>query len=217
MRRGRGDEGVSVLEAAMTAPVVFLLVLGVFEFGLVYRDYLSVGDAIGDAVQVGSVQGNKMVVPKDAPPGASVVTADYSIVKAVREGTSGIPPEWIEKIVIYHVDFYERTLPAMDLVPDSCRNGSSSNAGAKCNVYPAFAAFYAVQNDEIDYFDCANGGVRACGWDPITRNDGPVREDIDYLGVYVKLDRELVTGMFGDTFTLEQAQVLRLEPGQVEE
>jgi hypothetical protein len=191
-------------------------VLGVFEFGLVYRDYLSVGDAVGDAAHIGSIQGNQKV-PASATPGAPNVTPDYSMVRTLREGTAGIPPEWIDKIVIFRVDFFERNQPAMNLVPDSCRYGNSSNAGDQCNVYPAFAAFYAVQEGQIDYFDCDEGGARECGWPYSERSDGPVREEIDYVGVYVKLDRNLVTGIFGDEFSIEQAQVLRLEPGQIDD
>jgi hypothetical protein len=222
--RRRGDRGASVLEAAVVAPVLLLLVLGVFEFGLVYRDYLSVGDAVGDAAHIGSIQGNAKV-PASPAPGAPNVTPDYSMVRTLREGTAGIPPEWIEKIVIFRVGFFERNQPAMDLVPDSCRYGNSSNAGDQCNVYPAFAAFYAVQEGEINYFNCPSDettgetgtGPRECGWPYSERSDGPVREEIDYVGVYVKLDRDLVTGVFGDEFSIEQAQVLRLEPGQIDD
>jgi hypothetical protein len=208
-----------VLEAAMVAPVLLLLVLGVFEFGLVYRDYLTVGDAVGDAVRMGSVQGPDMrelvTTPPTDPP--TLVTADYSVVEKLREGTASLPPEWIDKIIIYQVDFNQRNQPALDLVPDSCRNGWASNSGDQCNVYPAWSSFYAVQNGEIDYFDCDSGnGPRACGWNPTTRDDGPTREEIDYIGVYISLDRELVTGMFGDSFNLERAQVLRLEPGSLQ-
>jgi hypothetical protein len=213
----------------VVAPVLLLLVLGVFEFGLVYRDYLSIGDAVGDAAHIGSIQGNAKVAASPAP-GAPNVTPDYSMVRTIREGTAGIPPEWIDKIVIFRVDFFERNRPAMDLVPDSCKNGNSSNPGDQCNVYPAFAAFYAVQEGQIGYFDCPSdnegtpanpvfvgAGPRECGWPYSVRNDGPVREQIDYVGVYIQLDRDLVTGVFGDQFSIEQAQVLRLEPGQIDD
>lgn len=214
-RRGRGDEGVTLLEAAVITPLLLLLVLGIFEYGLVYRDYLTAGDALADGVRIGSLQGPdpKVIEAEDPDDDDVLVSADYSIVAAIREGTAGIPPEWIEKIVIYRVDPVNRNRPPLELLPSVCRDGNQSSASAQCNVYPARAGFYAVQQGEVEYFECIDGAGRACGWDPYDRNEGPQRSEIDYLGVYVKIQRGMITGLFGDTFTLERASVLRLEPG----
>ena len=73
-----------MVEAALVSPIFILLVFGVFEFGVAYRDVLTVGDATTDAARVGAIQG-----PDVTPEGE---TADYSIVNAVRDGLAGLKP-----------------------------------------------------------------------------------------------------------------------------
>jgi hypothetical protein len=61
------------------------------------------------------------------------------------------------------------------------------------------------------YFECPGGP--ACSWPPSSRDDGPDPADIDYVGVWVRVEREAFTGFFRSSFTFERAAVLRLEPG----
>jgi hypothetical protein len=211
--RCRGDRGAALAETAITFPVFFLLIVGIFEFGLVYRDNHTVGNAVGDAVRIGGVQGPDFRVVAGAE-----VTADYSIVATVRSATASIPPSWIDRIVVFKATSPAQDPgPAIDQVPDSCKVSAGSSTANECNVYPGTESLYNVQIGNIDYFNCAEGGTRACGWDPLGRDDGPALDEIDYLGVYVKLNREMLTGVFGDDFQIEQAAIIRLEPGTVEE
>ena len=82
-----------MVEAALVSPIFILLVFGVLEFGVAYRDVLTVGDATTDAARVGAIQG-----PDVTPEGE---TADYSIVNAVRDGLAGLKPSNIEAIVVF--------------------------------------------------------------------------------------------------------------------
>ena len=38
-----GERGASAVEAALVAPVVFLLLFGIIEMGMLFKDYQSVG------------------------------------------------------------------------------------------------------------------------------------------------------------------------------
>ncbi|MCU0267751.1 MAG: pilus assembly protein [Acidimicrobiales bacterium] len=217
-RRGAGDRGAALLETALIAPVFFILVFGILDFGLLFRDAQSISDAASDGVRWASIQGpDPRQVEYPVGSGSSVsVSADYSVVRAVREGTASIDAEDIERIVVFRVDRNQlrEGVDPVDLVPAACKTGGSSTS-AGCNVYPANDAFLAVQTGNVAYFECDLGTENACGYDPALRNDGPNPWAIEYIGVYVKADHDYVTGLFGSSSSLESAKILRLEPGQV--
>jgi Flp pilus assembly protein TadG len=216
-RRAHGDQGAVLAEAAILTPVLMLLIFGILEFGLLFRDYLAISDAVSDGVRWGALQGDdvRYITDPDDDDVEVAVTPDYSIVAAIREATSSLPKDSIERIVVYRTGA-TRFGSAMEQLPDACKTGSSSTAD-DCNVYPGNEAFLAVQNADFDYFDCTtNASSPECGWPQDQRDDGPAASQIDHIGVYVKLDHDLVTGFFGNDFTLERAQMSRLEPGQLE-
>ncbi|GIU85242.1 MAG: hypothetical protein KatS3mg008_2017 [Acidimicrobiales bacterium] len=216
--RGRGDRGVAAIEGAFVLPVLLVFIFGLFDGGLLFRSYLTAGDAVGDATRIGAIVGPDPYVLVNDPgnPADDVnVTGDYMIVKAIREGTASIDPQLIEKIVVFKAGPPGRGTPLRQ-VPNSCRNGWSSSSFWKCNVYPGQQAFQAVQTGNIAYFRCDVGNERACGWRPQDRNDGPQLSQIDYLGVYLRVRHNLLTGLFGEVRTLERAMILRLEPGEVQ-
>ena len=210
-RRARGDRGAALFETALAFPIFFVVVVGIFELGLVFRDYLTVEDAVGDGSRIGAIQGKGT---RDV--GGNAVSADYSIVAAVREGMATVPVDWIDRVVVYEAAGPSAGT-ALEQIPDGCTTSTGSSSSLRCNVYPAEAAFLAVQDGTTGYFTCAGSYQRACGWDPSDRDDGPELNEIDYVGVYVKLDREYLTGLLGDDYTLEYAKIARLEPGEVEE
>lgn len=208
-RRCSGDAGTALLETALVAPVFIVMVFGILEFGLVYRDYLTVTDAASDSAKVGSIQGPY--------PTANGETADYSIVKNARENLSNLDVNDVERVVVFQAS-PSAAGAAIDQVPETCKSGSfGPNPSAKCNVYPGGQAFLAVQAGNANYFKCGNGGAGfSCGWNPNNRADGPTWSDIDHLGVYIKVNHPMLTGFFGDDFTIEYAAINRLEPGKLE-
>jgi len=194
-----------MVEAALVSPIFILVVFAVFEFGLAYRDVLTVGDAVTDATRIGAIQG-----PDVTPAGE---TADYSILNAVRDGLAGLDPSKIDTIVVFKAG------PATDgsalsQVPAACKNGPTS-AASSCNTYAPVPAYLAVQNGDVEHFKCISAGAPACGWPPTGRIDGPTTADVEFLGVYVRYQHSYVTGFFGSSFTVERAAIMRLEPGEL--
>ena len=49
-----GDRGAAMAEAALVSPIFILVIFAVLEFGIAYRDILSIGDATTDAARVGA-------------------------------------------------------------------------------------------------------------------------------------------------------------------
>jgi len=52
----RGDRGVSAVEAAIVVPVFLLLVVGVVEFGLAFKDQLAVTSAVRAGARIASAE-----------------------------------------------------------------------------------------------------------------------------------------------------------------
>ncbi len=195
-------------------PVFIVLIFGIIEFGIFFRDKSTLVDAAAEGARWGAVQGpdpRYITNPLDDDEEVAV-TADYSIVAAIREGTASLSKEHIERVVVYKGD-NPRYGNALEQVPEACKTATTSVSGL-CNVYVGNEAFLAVQEGNIDYFKCGTG--LACGWRPQDRDDGPDPSEIDYIGVYIAYAQPTVTGFFGSSRLLEQATLLRLEPGAVE-
>ena len=204
MARGRGDRGVALVETALVTPILLLLVFGSMELGLWYRDNLTLSDGAADGAKWAAIQGPNLT------PGGE--TADYTAMKVMRQAMASLPPEQIDRIVIFRASSSGFGSP-MSQVPSACKTATSSIPG--CNVYVPFQAFLEVQNGNADYFKCLSAGQPACGWNPQLRENGPSSFDIEYLGVYIKYKRSNVTGFFGAKTTIEAAKISRLEPGNL--
>lgn len=203
---GRREEGAALVEIALVATLVFTIFLAMFEFGLLFRDSLTVTDAVSDATRIAAVIGPDIV---------DGTNADFAAVRAVREGLASLNDDQIQTIVVFKSGGGGS---AVDQVPVACRNGNSL-AGI-CNAYDATAAFNAIVGGDTGYFECPTGGTPssdpACGWDPEDRQDGPTSADVETVGVYVLVERGGYTGLFGNSWTISRASTLRLEPGVIE-
>lgn len=206
--RLRNDRGVALVEATFVAPVLLVLFAGMLEYGLVFRDYLTVNDAAANGARVGAIQGPDTTVTGD--------TADQAIITSIRDDLAGIRYTAIDRIVVFRAGPPGAGSPLAQ-VPAGCKTGTAprGDTAAKCNIYTSYEGFIAAQTPDPDHFTCGGSHTVACGWDPVRRVDGPKLADIEYLGVYIKLQRPMVTGLFGRSLTLEAANIVRLEPGQL--
>jgi Flp pilus assembly protein TadG len=210
--RLHGDEGTALVEIACIAPILFTIFLGMFEYGMLYRDYLNASAAASDGAKYGAIQG---------PAAAGGVTADYEIIKAVRANIATLPIESIERIVIFKARPAPFGTPALARVPDACKTGATSTTW-KCNVYPianvaqSGSAFVQIEAGNTGFFNCPPTGQAACGWPPTLRTNGTHKTEIEDLGVYIKINRKKVTGMVPVSDVLEVAAVQHLEPGELE-
>lgn len=206
--RGRHrDRGAALIEAAVLGAVFFTVILGILETGYLYRDYQITSDSVSDGSRIGALLG-----PNPADDGSS---PDYQIIRALRDATGSMPAEWVQRIVVF-----KGTKPSSSgglspeaQVPAACKDGTP--VAGRCNVYnDPYGAFLAVEAGDTAYFECPSGIV-ACSWPAATRKDGPTVADIEYVGVWIRVERPYVTKMFGATLTLEQASVTRIEVGRL--
>jgi Flp pilus assembly protein TadG len=193
--RLRGDGGVVIVEAGIAALLTVTLLFAVLEFGFGFRDYLTVANITRDGARTGSSRGNDLL-------------ADYDIVQAVQRASAGISASQIQYFVVYDAGSFNGSLSSVN---STCEAGTSVQS--VCNVYhpsdfarPSTDFGCKVSPPSPDQF-----------WCPSTRRinarvstGGPP----NYLGVYVKVRHDNITGFFGSGYTFTDQTIIRIEPTQ---
>ena len=183
-----------MVESAVVTPVLLLFIFGIFEFGFAFRDYLAVANSTLDAAREASVAGN-------------VLDADYRMLRAIDRASAALPDGAIEEIIIW-----EASGPN-DSVPGGCL-GAATGTDDVCNVY---------DSSDLNLPE-ANFGCQWTGNTPPDPVDSPDRfwcpgdrqvsigSGLDYVGVYIRITHEYITGLFGDDVVFEDQMILKIEP-----
>lgn len=195
-RRGRDDSGATLVEFALVAPLLVVLVLGTIEFGLAWRARLDVETAVSLAARQNSNLG-------DFRP------ADYESLQSMVGSIDN------DAITITKVVIYKATGPNGEPQNPSCLTATPSSTGngrsGACNIYhPDQLANLTDQRFGPGATDC-DGGEWDRWWCPPNRN-ADQGDPPDYLGVYIEAELDATTNLFGDSFTITERGVMRLEP-----
>lgn len=188
--RARSERGAVMVEAAITAPLLFMLIFGVIEMSLMFRDRVAL-DAVGhDAVRAAAIGGNDQ-------------SADHHILEVVMDSASPIAIDQLEMVVVFRAD------GPNDVVPAACLIGSQDGA-EQCNRY-----LPAQYEEPLSEFGCRDDRNLDRFWCPSERvvvqsaaNGGPP----DYIGVHLEFDHPMVTGFFGSHRKMTSTAILRIEP-----
>ena len=109
---------MALTEFAIVAPILVLVAMGVAEFGLAWRDSMTVSGALRSSARVASNSGSDRL-------------ADYDAIQALEASIAAIPDTDIEQVVIFNAGTDSTPTPG-------CRAGTPSSApGFECNVYAA--------------------------------------------------------------------------------
>jgi Flp pilus assembly protein TadG len=192
-RRARGERGAALVEFALLSPVLILVVAGVLEFGMAWRDSMTVSNALRSGARVGSNAGRER-------------SADYDVLKSIEAAMKEIPDTArVQRIVIYKANT-SNSVPTA-----SCMAGTpSSSPSAPCNVYTGAD----LTRPASDF-----AGTTSCGasapdrfWCPVTRQNQQAL-GADYLGVWMQVRYNYVTHVFpGTGLTIRDRAIMRLEP-----
>lgn len=188
-RRARGERGSVLVEAAFITPVLFFLLFSILEFGLAFRDYLAVANTTRDGARAASVAANDG-------------SADYLTLQSIADASNVIDRRNITRIVIY------RATGPNTPVPPMCTTAAQGfdTGSVRCNVYSAAALdlaeseFGCRPDRNLDRFFCPTNRIAAVNGPP------------DYVGVWVQVNHDWVTGLFGRTLTFRDETVMRIEP-----
>ena len=188
--RRRGDRGAALVEGALVAPLFFLLILILLEFGLVFRQYLTLTSAVRSTARTASTGGNDG-------------NADYLALQQLKSSVVAIQTSEIKFIVIYNAPTVEST-PENDASLAGCLTSSQTN---KCNRYLASDLSLGPSS-----FGCGASAPDRF-WCPTDRNVA-LTDPPDYVGIYMKTSYTTFTGVFPNPFALTDSAVFRIEPRQ---
>lgn len=193
----RRDDGATLLEAAVAVPVLVVLVLGVLDLGLAWRDSSSVANAVRAGARVGAAAGRSRL-------------ADYDLLQSVRAALAEIRGVDVERVVVFRSTDPNGTVPAAcTTVPLS---PTGTGVSGVCNVYGT-ADFARPAGDFSGTLGsgCAPASLDRF-WCPLGRDTDEVGGGPDYLGVWASVRYKAVTSLFPGGLTLRDRTVMRLEP-----
>ncbi len=214
-RRRRGERGSAIIEAAFVTPVFLLLLFGILEYGLLFRDNLTTNNASQEGARAASV-------------GGRALEADYLTLQTLEHGVAAMGLEPLNYVVIFNAnDPSNPVSPGVGYeLPDGhlCHTQSVQQV---CNRYvPADFDKELVDGSDVDtdFFRCVGTDptdptvAPAAGnldgfWCPGTRNAG-LGDNSDLIGVYVNTTHSYLTGFFGEQQTLDANTVIRVEPDE---
>lgn len=194
-RRRAGDRGAALVEMILITPILVMMAMGILEFGLAWRDSITVSSSLRAAARVGSNAGNDRL-------------ADYNTLLALQSAIASIPNAQITKVVIY------KSTDADGVVPPNCTTSATgiNSGGVQCNVYTgAQLASLSTAN-----FGTTGSSCSTTAWDyywcPLGRQSQQ-SAGADYMGVWIQVSHPYVTRLFpGSGITIKDKAVMRLEP-----
>lgn len=197
----RGERGAVALEAALTFPILLIVLLGIIEFTFLMRDHAVVVSDTRLAARVASTGADAgpgvCAAGAGAPPcvPANVPALAQEAADAVQRSGSAMPVDQIQYLLVYKANDngYPGTMSSM---PTSCSGVSS------CVMFKWWKA-----EDKFRYYSGT--------WDPKTINacfPGTSAFPLDRLGIQLVAKHENFTGMFGSYFTLQDHAVMDFEP-----
>jgi len=190
-----------LVEFALVAPLVFLILFGIIEFGFVFKDSLTLTNMTRSGVRTGAAAGN-----------AANPSADYQMLSAIKAASGALSGQ-IQGVIIFKATGNSSTLPP------GCTIASSGVAG-QCNVYTPTElsdvqpTWTAQLSQFPDSFGCAGAASWDDDWCPSSRivsQSGNGGAGPDYLGIYIVAHHSNVTGFF-HSLTLNDESIMRLEP-----
>ncbi len=220
--RGERDRGATLIEAAIVMPVLMLIIFSVLEMGMLFRNYLSVTQLTRDGARSASAFGRDY-------------DADFRTMSTIQHTVNVITSGEVKRVVLFDAtDGRENAR-----VPDICTTADPSNPNAinpapanldanifkhdqdltsaeanaitRCNI---FTPDTWLDADRYGCDDLGNAGEDPdfdLNWCPFVR-DVSAKDGTDYVGVWVEFEHNWVTGLFGDSQTITETMIMRLEP-----
>ena len=202
--RAEGDCGLAMVEMAIIAPFLALLMAGILEYGTLWRDNLTVTSSSRAASRVVSNLGTDNL-------------SDYEALLSLHAGLSAIDGYTLEYVMIYDASASNGAPSA------SCFDSSGDpveSAAGNCNVYTAadIATVLALDcTSSCNQFPanatCTDDLSMTFAYCPqLERSDSQVG-GLSSIGVWVRIERDYFTGIFpGDGVTIEDYSVMKVEP-----
>ncbi len=163
----RNQDGAAMVEFAMVAVVLFAILFGIVEFGLAFRDRLTVANATQASARVVATMG-------------ADEQADFAALQALAADLETLPSAGVA--IINSVDIY--------LADNNGDPVGDCAAGDRCNRYLYWPGFTAT----CDWNPCPDADAGYSGW-PWAPADRDVElPDLEVIGVELHFSHEWLTG-----------------------
>lgn len=184
MREGRDNErGATLVEAAIVYSLLFLTVFAVVEFGMAFKDWLSVSHAARQGARAGATLGDDL-------------SADILVLRGVQDTLVPIGMEAGDQVRIFQANS-----------PSPSDSQTYTFApGNDCSNAPPLTGC-------CDWTPCPELGrvsYMIPGWDPSTRDVSA--PETDRIGVEIQFQHDYITGLFGSTLDFTTVTDFQLEP-----
>ena len=173
-------------------PVLAILAFGLIEFGLVLKDYLTVANMTRAGARTSVSAGARS-------------TADFEILQSIKGAGNALGSGNLQYVVVFKATSGTSALPSA-----SCQTGSVTGL---CNYYTPSQLDLA----KTSFGTCNNNGDATVdgAWCPVKRVNtlsGNAGTGPDLVGIYIKTVHPYVTHLFGNSLTLSDTTVMRVEP-----
>jgi Flp pilus assembly protein TadG len=208
MRRGARDRtrtrqrGAVAVEAALLTPLLVLFVLGIIEFSLLLRDYVSVTSASRSGARIASA--NAGAGPQTCDAGETgTQCADPSAPKLAKLAANAIQTQSsaLNKDAINYMLIYKANAKGFP----GTLTGWSADPVADCRTTGACVEYVWVKASDKFKYVPGNGS-----WTSSTIN--ACVSNSDSVGVYLNATHPFVTKMFGSSKTVSDRTIMRFEP-----
>lgn len=165
--KGRGQGGVAIVEFAIVSGLLFMILFGIIEFGLAFRDRLTVSSSTQSAARVVASLGDNDDV-------------DFQMLLSLEQSLSTLPNAGVN--TVRYVDVFQA---------DNTGNPIGDCAsGDRCNRY----IYKPDPLTTCDWAPCPDPskGYSSWKWAPDTRD--VALPDLDVVGVRVTFAHQWVTG-----------------------
>lgn len=190
VRRCVGDGGSAFVEFALIMPVLATFMLGIIDYGMLFKADNQVEHALMSSGRVAAQQSKGRL-------------ADYEALRMLTSSVSGMSNATVSKVVIY------KASTADGKVPSACLTSSQTGL---CNNYTAakFNTFEANKSTAFAGTSTCAGSSWDASWCPTTRNF-----QTDRIGIYVEVQYARMTGIIPGNFTIKSSTVYSVEPTQI--
>jgi Flp pilus assembly protein TadG len=177
---------------------VLLLLVGIIEFAMAYRDDVAVTSAARTGARIASTGADDgscdpaSALPDETPcPSGQVPNLAQNAANAIARAGTALPEESIRYIMVYEAN--EDGYP-----------GSMSALPASCDGVPNCVTY--TWRSGPQQFRYAGGTWRSAGINACFPTN------VDSVGVNVVADYDFITGVFGSGLTLSEHAVMEFEP-----
>lgn len=176
-----------MVEFAIVASLLAMIVGGTFDFGMGWRATLNVNEGVRGGARVGSNLGPNQEADR------TILTSLQSTMAA-----SGMLNN-VEKVVIFSAENTNGKPSA------GCIAGTSGT----CNMFTGNQFRAVTTTSTLDTNFCISSSTRK-GWCPKQRDN--VQLTADYIGVWVQVKYDYMFKVIGSSILIERSAVMRMEP-----